>query len=161
MVRRQLGVTEVFQIEKKLWPHFKFNFYLFFKIFMFEGERESKSKWGREGQREEDRGSRAGSALTADSPMQDSNSQTARSWPEPQPDANQLTSPNGWGPPHHIFIVKDHSFISVENKLMGARAETDKQLQRQEIMRSWTNLVAAEMERKGRVEKIEVQIDMP
>ena len=44
-------------------------------------------------EREEDRGSKAGSALTAQSPMKGSNPRTANSWPEPKSDAQQTEPP--------------------------------------------------------------------
>ena len=71
-------------------------FYLFICLFIywvkfkkimfiyFERERQSMSWGGAE--REEDRGSEAGSVLTAESPRWGSNSQTVRSGPEPMSD---------------------------------------------------------------------------
>ena len=52
---------------------------------MHERERERMSRGGAE--REGDRGSEAGSALSPQSPTRGSNSQTTRSWPEPKSDA--------------------------------------------------------------------------
>ena len=49
-------------------------------MFIFERERESVSEGGAES--EGDRGSEAGSVLTADNPMHGSNSKTVRSRPE-------------------------------------------------------------------------------
>ena len=52
-------------------------------MFIFEGEREREHahthKWGRGKERKEDTGSKAGSVLTADSPMWGSTSPTVRS----------------------------------------------------------------------------------
>ena len=63
-----------------------FKFYLqnFFLMFIYFWERERASRGGAE---RGDRGSKAGSELSAQSLMWGSNSQTVRSWPEPKSDA--------------------------------------------------------------------------
>ena len=59
----------------------------FFNVFIYFGESTAGER-----QREGDRWSKAGTVLTAASPMQGSDSQTMTSWPEPKSDA-QLTEP--------------------------------------------------------------------
>ena len=59
-------------------------------MFIYCGQRQSMSRGGAE--RQGDTESKAGSKLSAQSPTWGSNSQTARSWPEPKSDA-QLTEP--------------------------------------------------------------------
>ena len=61
-----------------------FNFYLFF---FFERERQQ----AREGQREKERESQAGSILSVQSPVRGLNSWTVRSRPEPKPTVRRLT----------------------------------------------------------------------
>ena len=60
--------------------------------FISEGERESKSRGGAESE-EARRGSQAGSTLTIGNLIQDSNSPTMRSQPEPKSDAQVTESP--------------------------------------------------------------------
>ena len=57
-------------------------FLFFFNVYLFLRER--ACEWAGEGQGEGDRGSKAGSVLTAESPMQGSHSRTVRSQPEPK-----------------------------------------------------------------------------
>ena len=63
----------------------------FFNVYFWRREREREHahthKWGRGKERKEDAGSKAGSVLTADSPMWRSTSPTVRSWPEPKSEA--------------------------------------------------------------------------
>ena len=66
-------------------------FFLFFNIYFWE--RGQKCEQGRGGERERDRGSKAGSVLTTASLMWGFNSRNAKPWPELKSDA-QLTVPN-------------------------------------------------------------------
>ena len=52
-----------------------------FIYLLWESERELVQARAGEGQRDTEREFQAGSAPSVESPMQDSNSQTARSWP--------------------------------------------------------------------------------
>ena len=62
-------------------------FFFIFLMFIFERERESARVQVGEGQREGDTKSEAGSRLSAQSLMRDSNSRAIRSQPEPKLDA--------------------------------------------------------------------------
>ena len=68
----------------------------------------------REGQREKgDRGSEAGSALTAQSLTRGSNSQTVRSWPKPKSDAWPTE------PPRRLFLKFKFCFTKCLNRNAG------------------------------------------
>ena len=77
------------------------NYAVIFFFFFWGKENTSRGRAKVEG----DRGSRAGSALTAASPTQGSNSQTSRSWPDPKLDA-QRTAPLGC--PNYAASYKTH-----------------------------------------------------
>ena len=78
-------------------------FLIFFNIYSFLRQRETEHEQGRGRERGRhripNRLQAPGSELSAQSPMQGSNSRTARSWPEPKSDA-QLTEP-----PRHPELI--------------------------------------------------------
>ena len=69
-----------------------FFFFLFFLMFIFR-ERKKECKWGRGKEREGERESQAGSALSVHSPMQGLNSRTMRSYPELKSRVGSFTEP--------------------------------------------------------------------
>ena len=86
-------------------------------MFIYFWERERAWAWAGEGQgeRETQNPKQApGSELSAQSPMQGSNSQTMRSWPEPRSGA-QPTEPPG----------RPYRLLSTESKLVVARGEVE------------------------------------
>ena len=77
----------------------KINFLkLFLSFYLFLTERKRERKKGRGRERGTERESQAGSALSAQSLMQDSNSPTLRSWPEPKPRGRCLANWVTWMP---------------------------------------------------------------
>ena len=92
-----------------------FSFLFFFNVYLFFRERERK---GREGQKEGDSRYKAGFALTAESLMQGSNSQTERSWPEPKSDAQPT------GPPRRPSKVSDRFILFIFKNLVSPGSQS-------------------------------------
>ena len=93
------GTTQAPQWPILLFIYFFIVLFLFFLTLIYYWETERGRAWAREGQREEETQNpkqAPGSELSAQSLRQGSNSQTARSWPEPKWDA-QPTEPPGKG----------------------------------------------------------------
>ena len=77
---------------------------ILFKCFIYFWERK-RERMSREGaEREGDRGSEAGSLLTAESPMWGSNPRTVRPWPEPKSDAQPTEPPRR---PEFIYFLRE------------------------------------------------------
>ena len=99
----------------------------FFCLFIFEREGESTCKQRRGREREGDRKSEAGSALTTESSKWGSNSWTLRSWPEPKSDT-WLSHPD-------TPILLCLNFLLRETWHKWARAEREKETESHEGQR--------------------------
>ena len=66
-------------------------FFFVFKFIYFEREREREHKQGGHRERRRERESQAGSPLSVQSPMEGTNPQIVRSWPEPKSRVGGLT----------------------------------------------------------------------
>ena len=117
-------------------------FFLFlFLMFIFERERDRVQ--AREGQRERETQNPkqdTGSQLSAQSPTRGSNSWTARSWPEPKPDAQPSEMPRH---PYFFFFKYCCSAYFFSNKIYYSFYS---------VARSWQNFIFYE-----NINKLQVQ----